>query len=95
MMVQKVACANGKGININIKNETQIHSKIYEKSMQISCSKKGYPKHGNSSKKLSKKEMQNEKELEDKTLGKYKKRGSRAKCGTLPQGPGSTIRSKL
>ena len=39
-MVQKVACANGKGIKKTIKIETQIHPKIYEKSIQISCSKK-------------------------------------------------------
>ena len=43
----------------NIKSETKIHSKIhskiYAKSIQKSCSKKGYPKHGNSSNKWSKK----------------------------------------
>ena len=50
-MVQKVACANGKGINKNIKNETKINPKINEQSIQKSSSKKGYPKDGNSSKK--------------------------------------------
>ena len=32
-------CANGKFINKNIKNETNIHPKINEKSMQNPCSK--------------------------------------------------------
>ena len=31
-----------------IKSATQIHPQIDETSIQISCSKKGYPKHGNS-----------------------------------------------
>ena len=29
----------------NLKVETKIHAQIYEKSIQISCSKKRYPKH--------------------------------------------------
>ena len=42
----------------NIKSETKIHPKIDEKSIQISCSKKGYPKH---KKKIETKEMGSEK----------------------------------
>ena len=41
LMVQKVAYAKGKGINKNIENESNIHPKIDEKSIQKSCSKKG------------------------------------------------------
>ena len=50
-MVLKVVCANGKGINKNTKTETTID----DKSIQVSCSTKGYPKDGNSSKHVIKK----------------------------------------
>ena len=39
----------------NIKSKTKIHPQIDEQSIQISCSKKGYPQHENSSNKWSKK----------------------------------------
>ena len=48
----------------NIKNETKVHPKIDEKSIQFSCSKNGYPKDETSSTKWSKKEVTNAKKLE-------------------------------
>ena len=40
--------------------------------------------------------MNNEKKLEYKTCEKQiEKKRERARCGTLPQGPGNTIRSKI
>ena len=54
------ACANGKGINKNIKSDTKIHPKIYDKSIQKTCRhaeimKKHQKKGGGINKKLRKK----------------------------------------
>ena len=48
----------------NIKSETQIRPKFDETSIQISCSKKGYPKHNKSSKKWLKKKVKSDTKLE-------------------------------
>jgi hypothetical protein len=83
----------GERYQKNIKNETEIHPQIYEQSIQISCSKKGYPKDGKSSEQLSKKEMKNETMLRKKTCVQKEitKKKFGAESGTLPQGPGNTI----
>ena len=51
-------------IQNNIKNETTIHPQIDEKSIQISCSKKRYPKHQKTINKLSKERVKHEEKLE-------------------------------
>ena len=39
LKVYQVACANGKGIEQNIKNDIKIHHRINEQSKQNMCSK--------------------------------------------------------
>ena len=56
----------------NIKNETKIHPKIDDKSIQKSCSKKGYPGDETSSKTLSKKDVKSQQKLKKQKQAKNK-----------------------
>ena len=52
-MVWKVACANDKKVSKNIKNETNIHPKFYEETIQKACSKNNENEMEKGSKRIS------------------------------------------
>ena len=90
-----VCMCEHEGYQKSIKSETKIHPNIDDKSEDTSSSKKGYPKHGNKSTKIIQKEYENENNLNTKKHARNdRKKKVPAWSGTLPLGPGNTIRSK-
>ena len=85
-----------KRYQTNIKSETKIHPNIDEQSIQISCSKKRYPKHQTQIKQWSKKGVKNKETLEKNNAPKRKKKEELPSQAQGPRvAPGDTIRSKI